>query len=543
MKDSGSKELRCFCPFCDSLTSSGKRIAKFYVNEEKGVYQCKHCDKAGASKDIDMDSLEIFSVSEPKEFKDEVYDECLPVLPPNASEYVSKRLPKASVAELETYGIRWSEEEKAIAFPSFDFDNNFVGLKYRYIDDNSLLRWKHEPGSTGGLYTLEGKGDKLLIVEGQFDAISAKLCGFNGWVLALETTSIRKELIPYINQKFKNVFLCLDMDQPGRESASQLMSSFRVKAVNITLPEGFKDLNEMYEKTGRESTSEFIKISTQSEVEKQTISIRDSLDKLVGILEDKKTTAGDSTGWPLIDQVLGGGLRRNEFTVINSYAKNGKSTFLNNLAFNLIKQGHKVALASFEMDPEREVYATLFSIAGEMDVTQIESHNVRSEIKKILADNQYLHNLLIFRRFGVTQWTMVEDWIKSVIEHHKVDFIFLDHAGFMVNEMSNAAQNQQLAMNIKKITNDYGTHIITVVQAPKPGKDKNGEYVRRLSTDTSYGGGAWAMNCNHYITVQIDSENENILNVIVKASRYRKAITNQEVKLKYDRETGRLSEN
>lgn len=529
-------EVRATCPECQSITLKGRVDPKFYYNTETQLGYCHHCGYRGKFGDSIMEELQIAEVRDAIVFNQKILEELEP-LPSEALRYVKNRFPGAEQSELEAFSLRYSKGLHAIAIPSFGLDGQLQGIKYRYLASGDQ-RYGAETGSTFGGYWIEAKRnpDKLLIVEGEFDAISASLVGFSGAILALQTNKLSDQSKDRV-RRFKNVFLCLDSDEAGTEGARSITSLLgNLEPVVVNLTNGAKDLNEFLQKEGLNETNRFLREATRTPIERDTFSLGSSLQDMVSFLSDIKNTRGTSSGYKKLDHDLGGGFRPSELTVINAFAKTGKTSFVNNLAHNLAVIGKKVAIASFEMDPARTIYPTLLSIAGQTNIRKINDRDTLQESVEMLSQEcSYLNNVICLKRFGYTPWKEIEEWAIFAKAEYQCEFLFLDHAGFMVEKMTDAEENQQLAKEIKKLTNTLGIHIFIVVQAPKT---KDG-----LSIQTAYGGLAWGMNADNFIILERDKDNESTLKVKLEAARYPGSNpSNEPTMLFYDKETCTLLE-
>jgi hypothetical protein len=527
-----SQELRAICPSCSSVTLKGRVDPKFYYNPDKEVGYCHHCGFKGRFNEEIVDNLNVVSITDRIPFDETVFDSLEP-LPPEALRYLSKRFPDIRQDQLDVFKLRYSKQHHAIAIPTLQ-NEKVTGIKYRFIAPSGNDRYTSATASQFGGYWIGGRTDKLLIVEGEFDAMTAKLLGFEGSILALQTNKLSQESVNRVRQ-FRYVFLSLDDDKAGEEGAQTIRQILGFnQPVQVKLPG--KDLNEVIQKEGKDESYRLLKEATRTEIEKATVSLRDSISELVEFLSDTQNTRGTTTGYQSIDKLLGGGLRTAEMTVVNAFAKTGKTSFINNIVHNLACIGKKVAIASFEMDPARTLYPSLLSIAGQTNLRKLNDKDLLTEsVNLIQRECEYLHNIITFRRFGYTPWNEVEEWATLMKERMNIEYLVLDHAGFMVEKMTDAEENQILAKNIKKLTNTLGVHILVVVQAPKT---KDG-----LSIQTSYGGLGWGMNSDNFIILERTKENDAQLNVRLEASRYPGANPSYEpARLFYDRETCTLTD-
>src|SRR5437588_12394169 len=92
--------------------------------------------------------------------------------------------------------------------------------------------------------------------------------------------------------------------------------------------------------------------------------------------------AGDTvpTGFPSIDRLLGGGLRRRDLVVLGGDIGSGKSALALGLALRVAQRGTAVALVSGEMDEERLMERAL-AIEGRVAVDDLRSAKLNDETR------------------------------------------------------------------------------------------------------------------------------------------------------------------
>lgn len=542
-----ASELRATCPFCLSLTTSGKVNPKLYINEELGVYNCKHCDKSGRIEELPpLDQLEIAeTIVRPEKL---VMPE-LTELSQEALAYVKTRL-RDVPSELS-----YSPQRNAVAFVATGVERaqraEPYSVKYRHLKGDT--RWGSEPGSQVGYFWLVNpSSSKLIITEGHFDALAAREAT-QASVACLETTSITASFIEQM-RAFKEVMnvpvhvvYTPDNDEAGKESLVPISMRLRSEVLGWengstfdvvelgSLP--YKDFSEYYAATdvmGKPEAGRWLRDRIKSPHEKNTIQLYDTLSDIITYQQDKDRVHGISTGFPMLDVFVR--FRPHELSVVNSFAKSGKSTFINNVIHSLTQRGHRVAIASFEMRPDEDLYPTLLSIAAGRDL-------VLEGAKSLLeAADQYKYlqnNLYCWKTYGRTDWKSVKEWALSI----KPEFLFIDHVGFVLSRPSDSDENQKLAMDLSASAQATGMHICAVVQSPKPGKDKNGNSLRALDEYSAFGGTAWSQNSNLYMTVQRSEKFEHCLQVKAVVGRNRRnTYGHTPIILQYERETGRLNE-
>lgn len=87
--------------------------------------------------------------------------------------------------------------------------------------------------------------------------------------------------------------------------------------------------------------------------------VADYIDEYLAELEYSKTAPYISTGFSNLDDLLGGGLRR-DFIILGGTSSSGKTTFALQMAVNLARSGHDVMIESLEMS-RRAVISKMLS--------------------------------------------------------------------------------------------------------------------------------------------------------------------------------------
>src|SRR5438309_11293538 len=109
-----------------------------------------------------------------------------------------------------------------------------------------------------------------------------------------------------------------------------------------------------------------------------------SLESLVERVDQQRPgeVPGDTvpTGFPSIDRILGGGLRRRDLVVLGGDVGSGKSALALGLALRVAQRGTGVALLSGEMDEERLMERAL-AIEGRVAVDELRGAKLNDETR------------------------------------------------------------------------------------------------------------------------------------------------------------------
>jgi len=210
-------------------------------------------------------------------------------LPPDS--YSIADMPSASLYKMEAeyylgtrklpsddlYFCTDGDYRNRIIIPYYDRDGKLIYFNSRHVNPKAKLRYMGPPKSTG-----VGKGDvvycpgrwpkageKVYLTEGEFNALTLKLCGFHS--LACGGKNLSDKQLDYI--RCYKVCLCLDQDDeskaPGYQHAAspgfqamlmmagKLMSAF-VPVTFVRPPKGYKDWNDMLVALGTGVIAEYI---------------------------------------------------------------------------------------------------------------------------------------------------------------------------------------------------------------------------------------------------------------------------------------------
>jgi hypothetical protein len=169
------------------------------------------------------------------------------------------------------------EYRNRIIIPYYDHTGKLIYFNGRHVNPKAKLRYMGPPKSVG-----VGKGDviycpgvwpkageKVHLTEGEFNALTLLLCGFNSLACGGKTLS-DKQLDMIRGYK---VCLCLDQDDDSKapgyqhaaspgfqamlEMARRLISAF-VPVSFVRPPKGYKDWNDMLVALGRTVITEYI---------------------------------------------------------------------------------------------------------------------------------------------------------------------------------------------------------------------------------------------------------------------------------------------
>jgi len=159
---------------------------------------------------------------------------------------------------LQRSEIHCTLEQHNLIIPFYNVYNELVAIVGRTISSEEerkaqkLAKYKNTSFNKGhNLFNLNNakqdilKKDYVIIVEGQFDCISASDKGLPNTV-ALGSSNMTWEQLALITRYTTNLKLLLDSDEAGQEGERRIVETFGkyAKIEKISLPSGFKDVDD-----------------------------------------------------------------------------------------------------------------------------------------------------------------------------------------------------------------------------------------------------------------------------------------------------------
>ncbi|MDD4984575.1 MAG: DNA primase [Dehalococcoidales bacterium] len=176
--------------------------------------------------------------------------------------YTEKELLNGGLVTEKEAGGSYDRFRNRLIFPIRDAKGHIIGFGARALDD-SLPKYLNSPQTAvfdkgGSLYGIDlaasaiREHDKVVIVEGFMDAITAHRCGFSN-VVASMGTAVTEKQINILKRLTKNIILALDADAAGEEAMLRSVgyeNALGAEVRVIVLPEG-KDPDSVIKEDAR----------------------------------------------------------------------------------------------------------------------------------------------------------------------------------------------------------------------------------------------------------------------------------------------------
>lgn len=256
------------------------------------------------------------------------------------------------------------------------------------------------------------------------------------------------------------------------------------------------------------------------------VNANELLDEAFSYLSDKEKVKGEPTGIEGLDDLLGGGFRTGELTVLMAQAKTGKNTLYHYLMYKHLERGIPFGYASRELNPATEVVPNLLSIALQRNAwTQDITEDFKARAVKVLSQ----WSLFFAPGYGYFPIADMEQWFKKLKHECGVDHFLFDHFHYaLLGEDYDATTS--LIKKLKSITKELDIHLSLIVQ---PRSLREGE---QLGLTTLRGGAAIGQALDNLLILERVKGEQNISKLTLEVARHKLAKLGH-IYLQYDTST------
>lgn len=167
----------------------------------------------------------------------------------------------ANVVSKSSKGTYFDRFRNRIMFPLIDLRGNVVAFSGRrrpednenakYVNTSDTLVYKKSHHLFGMNFAKNNCEERIVLVEGNMDAVSLHQAGINNAV-ALFGTALTLEQVKVLSRYTKEIVLALDADAAGQKAVQRALETAKNSGINIrvlTIPDG-KDPDEFVKKNG-----------------------------------------------------------------------------------------------------------------------------------------------------------------------------------------------------------------------------------------------------------------------------------------------------
>lgn len=434
----------------------------------------------------------------------------------------------------------------------FYINHEQCATKIRYIRDK---RFSFEGTIQGsGLFgqNLFKEGGKYLtIVEGECDAMATyELLGSKWAVVSIKrgaasaVTDI-KESIEYV-ESFDNVVICFDKDKAGEDAAKKVATILKPgKAKIVTLPNGYKDPNDMLNK-GRHQ--EFTRAWWDAQVYTPSGIIRVA-DKQKEFLNREQKQSVPYPWEGLNKKLLG--LRAGELVTLTGGTGLGKSSVTRELEHWLIKQTNdNVGVIALEEDWKRTVDGILSIEANDkLFIDTIRNGYTENQLTNMFDRVFANDRVFIHAHFGANDIEEIFAKLRYLIVGCDCKWVVVDHLHMLVSSMLDGDERKaidNIMHRLRSMVEETGAGIILVSHLRRVEGNKGHENGITVSLSHLRGSNSIAQLSDCVIALERNQQSDDDLesrttNLRVLKSRYTGDVGNA-TSLVYNKDTGRLHE-
>lgn len=429
------------------------------------------------------------------------------------------------------------------AAPYYNADGQLVAQKWRTADKQFGVHGKIKDALLFGQHLWRDGGKKVVVTEGEVDCLSVSQLQGNKWPVVSVPNgadAAHKALAKHLEwlERFDEVILMFDMDEPGREAVAECAPLFSPGKCKVaSLP--FKDANECLQKGQGAAVIEAIWGAKPYRPD----GIR-SIDELA---EEAEKDVEMGTPW-FLDALTQAtfGRRDGELYGLGAGTGIGKTDwFTQSIAFDVMDLGITTGVLYLEQPPVE----TLRRIAGKTVGKHLHVpgkatvEERRSAIEPLRASNR----LFLYDQFGSTSWDTVKAKVRYMAVSLGCKHIYLDHLTALVADEGDErraldkimAELAGLALELK-IKLHYISHLT------RPAMGASHEEGGRVMLRHFRGSNAIGMWTHFIFGLERDQQAEDSAEGFsvfrVLKDRNTGQATGTTIRLQYDRETGLLSE-
>lgn len=376
---------------------------------------------------------------------------------------------------------------------------------------------------------------QLIITEGEKDRLTLMTCGFP-YVLSIAngaSTNIEEshEAFDEWIQQAGEIIICGDTDRPGRRLVKLLIEQYQTRAKITTLPQGKKDISEVYEAFGSREVQRIIAEAqgiSDADIYDLSEHKEDILDIMMGNYDRGYEVGMGGLTDGIFHPTSDGGL-----IILTGRPNSGKTDFLNCLMAHLMYHNQKrVAFFSFEKPIKgkhvREIARIALGVRNTEDMDGTESpEEARQENRRVL-DFLSEHMVDFDTKTRLPDSNYIIGMMEAMMNRkkQKIDYLVIDPYVFinMTEGGSRATETEKVRLMLTKLQAWSRTrHIWTVVVAHPRIQYKDGhEAFPPLDIYSVAGSAQWANLADFLLTVnRISKPEEGKMFTIVEMLKVR----------------------
>ena len=460
-----------------------------------------------------------------------------------------KSIPDRGITQqtCEKFGVTQDAEKQY--YPYADEGGTIVAVKSRTVADKSFsINGNFKTASLFGQHLFHSGGKYVTVYEGELDALAGyQLTGSqwpsvsirNGAQAALKDCKAQYEWL----NSFENIVICFDADEPGRKAAKEVAELFGQKAKIVQHKSGLKDACE-YLIGGQ--TKQFVHEWWNA----QTY-IPDGIVNAASLWEDvlkPEPKAEAMYPWEGLNKLLYG-FRRSELITVTAGSGLGKSQFLREILYHLLKTTTWNIGGMFLEESTRKTARSIMSLHANKLLHLPDTPVTTEELKDAFDATLGTNRVYLFDHFGSSDVDNIANRIRYMAKACDCRVVFLDHLSIVVSGLDNGDERKaidNMMTKLRTLVQELEVTLICVSHLRRPQGNAGHEDGQAVSLSQLRGSGAIAQLSDAVITLERNSmaekeEERHRTKVSVAKNRYN-GFTGPACTLQYIKDTGRMLE-
>lgn len=520
--------------------------------EQTAIMSHLPCEDCGSSDALAVysDHTYCFSCNTYKKINDTKTSKDKDLITTNLS-YASLPTRKITAQTCKKFGYAQTKlNDTPCHIAPYYWKGELVAQHIRYPDKQ--FRWvgKTSHLELFGQHLWKAGGKRLIITEGEIDCLSISQAFNNAWAVvsvpsgATSAKKYIKQNIEFVSS-FEDIVLAFDNDEQGKKATNDVANILQAGKVRIvSFPEGMKDFSDMLQAG---LTDEMVKCVFNARhyrpdgiVEASTL--WNSLEKFYEGEDDYKCYL---TPFPKLNEITKG-LRKGELWVFTAGTGIGKSTFVSELAYDLL-MNHECKVGYIGLE-ENIKYSSLRFMSLylnkplHIDRTGITKEQFKEAFDKTCGTGR----LFLYDHWGSLDSDNLVSKMKFLATGCECDFIVLDHISIAISGIADGDERRIIdntMTRIRSLVEETGIGCLVVSHLKRRENTNIGfEDGASVSLSQLRGSGSIAQLSDMVIALernQQDEKSKNISKIRVLKNRYT-GNTGLADTLEYNPQTARL---
>ncbi len=472
-------------------------------------------------------------------------------------QYAALKDRSISMETAKKYGVKVTFDNNGEIFKHiypYYGESDVVARKTRFVSSKGFS-WQGLNNQAGlfGMNLFREGGKYITITEGECDAMAAyELLGSKWPVVSIKSAATAerdiKDNLEYL-ESFDSVVIAFDMDKAGKEAARRVARLLRPsKAKIITLPEGYKDANDLL-KDNKHSLFVQCFWDAKTYTPSGVLNVSENRDKY----KNREKKPSIPYPWQGLNEKLEG-LRQGELITLTGGTGLGKSSITREIEHWLVKNtSDNVGIIALEEDWRRTIDGVLSIEANaKLHIDRIREQFTDEELDKffdVLYDGENRNRVWVHAHHGANDIDSIFSKLRFMIVGCECKWVVVDHLHMLVSTSIEGDERRSIDAimhRLRTLVEETGAGLILVSHLRRI--DGNKGHENGIETGLSHlrGSQSIAQLSDCVISLERNQQSSDPVEASTTRVRILKSRYTGDVgvatHLLYDNDTGRLAE-